>query len=88
MKKVVEVQEVSGEGLLALLNENVLLLCSSYFYAGKLIGVNDTCVLLENAQIVYETGELSAKTYKDAQKLPGPWYIQLSHIESYGVSGR
>lgn len=88
MKKLVKVSEVEGEGLVGLLGENVLLFCMNYFYAGKLSGVNSTCVQLEDACIVYETGELTAKTFSNAQKLPAVWYVQLGAIESFGVSGR
>lgn len=88
MKKLIEVQEVEGEGLAALLGENVLVMCANYFYAGKLAGVNDTCILLADASIVYETGQLNAKTFTDAQPLPGEWYIQTGAIESFGKSGR
>lgn len=88
MKKLVNVTEVEGEGLTALLGENVLLFCMNYFYAGKLIGVNTEDVLLEKAQIVYETGELTARTFKDAQALPGPTYVRIHAIEAYCVSGR
>lgn len=88
MKKLVNVVEVEGEGLAALLGENVLLFCVNYFYAGKLVGVNDKYVQLEDASIVFETGELIAKTFKDAQKLPAVWYVQTAAIESFGKSGR
>lgn len=85
MKQVVTVTEVDGEGLEALLNQNVLLFGMNYIYAGKLVGVNDKFVKLENAQIVYETGAFTTKGYTDAQNLPGDvWYVQTSAIESYG----
>lgn len=84
MKKLVNVAEVEGEGLVALLGERVTLFCMNYFYTGKLAGVNDTCVLLEDASIVYETGSFDSKTWKDAQKLPNSWYVQISAIESFG----
>lgn len=83
MRKIVE--EVSGEGLEKLLGERVTLFCMNYFYTGKLIGVNASCVLLDEASIVYETGELTCKTWKDAQKLPNQWYVQIGAIESFGV---
>ena len=83
MKKIVE--EVSGEGLQKLLGERVTLFCLNYIYTGKLIGVNETCVLLTEAAIVYETGELNSKNWKDAQNLPHDWYVQLSAVESFGV---
>ena len=86
MKQVVTVTEVAGEGLEALLNENVLFFCLNYIYAGKLIGVNDTCIKINGAKIVYETGPFSDKKYKDAQALPTTdWYIQTSAIESFGL---
>ena len=88
MKKLVNVQEVEGEGLVALMGENIMLFCMNYIYAGKLVGVNDKDVLLDNGQIVYETGELCAKTFQDAQKVPGPLYIRTSAIEAYCRSGR
>ena len=83
MRKIVE--EISGEGLEKLLGERVTLFCLNYIYTGKLMGVNTSCVLLEDAAIVYETGELTSKGWKDAQKLPNAWYVQLCCIESFGV---
>lgn len=84
MKKVVSVTEVEGEGLTALLGERITLFCLNYIYTGLLTGVNDTTVLLKDAVIVYETGELTSKDWKDAQKLPSDWYVQISSIESFG----
>lgn len=85
MKKIVNVTEVAGEGLVKLMGECVTLFCMNYIYTGKLVGVNDTCVLLEDAAIVYETGSFLEKNWKDAQKLPNDWYVQLSTIESFGI---
>lgn len=83
MKKIVE--DVAGEGLEKFLGEKILLMCGCYFYAGILKGVNDDCVLLEDASIVYETGPWGDKTYKDAQKLPSDWYVSIAAIESFGA---
>ncbi len=85
MKKLISVQEVPGEGLEGLLGETVTLFCLNYIYTGTLAGVNEKCVLLESAKIVYETGELTSKTWTDAQPLPGNWYVQISAIESFGI---
>lgn len=82
MKKIVE--EVSGEGLEKLLGKRVTLFCLNYIYTGDLTGVNSSCVLLRNAAIVYETGSLTDKAWKDAQALPNDWYVQTSAIESFG----
>ena len=44
--------EVPNEGMIALLNEEVLIMCFNYFYAGKLVGVNDTYIKLQNCHVV------------------------------------
>jgi len=85
MKKLVKVEEVSGEGLIGLLGERVTLFCQIYIYTGKLIGVNDSFVLLEGAKVVYETGAFTDKEYKDAQPLPNNWYVTTNSIESFGI---
>lgn len=82
MKKIVSVTEVDGEGLTALMGEQVILFCMNYFYAGRLTGVNDDCVLLEDAGIVYETGEFSAPEWKDFQKI-GNVYVRIPSIEAF-----
>ncbi len=85
MKQLVQVSEVEGEGLVGLMGQNVTLFCANYIYTGKLVGVNDAFVKLEGAKIVYETGELTNKAWKDAQALPGDWYIQTGAVESFGI---
>jgi hypothetical protein len=83
MKKLVE--EVNGEGLEKLLGEIITLFCANYIYTGKLIGVNQTCILLSDAGIVYETGEFTNKQWKDVQRLPNEWYVNIQSIESFGI---
>ena len=82
MKKIVET--VEGDGLEKFLGEKVLLMCGCYFYTGILAGVNETCVLLKDAAIVYETGPWTDKAYKDIQKIADEWYVQTAMIESFG----
>ena len=82
MKKIVN--EVQGEGLEKLLGERVTLFCINYIYTGVLTGVNETCVLLADAAIVYETGPFDEKSWKDVQALPNDWYVQTASIESFG----
>lgn len=84
MKKLIKVEEVQGEGLVGLMGENVTLFCMNYVYTGRLVGVNDAFVKLEEASVVYETGAFTDPKFKDSQKLPHDWYIQLSSVESYG----
>jgi len=83
MKKLIE--QVDGEGLESLLGKEVTFFCMNYIYTGKLIGVNDTCVLLQNPKIVYETGAFSDQGWKDAQPVCPQLYIQTASIESFGV---
>lgn len=87
MKKAVtvEVVEVANEGLISLLGQTITCFCLNYIYTGVLEGVNDTCILLTNPKIVYETGPFSSKDWKDAQALPHQLYIQTAAIESFGV---
>ena len=81
MKKIIECDD--KEGLDSLLGKRVFFMCLNYFYVGELVGVNNTCVLLENASIVYETGEWGAPAWKDAQRVGRPVYVRLGCIESF-----
>lgn len=86
MKVLTTITESDTEGLISLIGENVTLFCMNYIYTGKLVGVNDVQVKLEDAKIVYETGPLDSKDWTDAQSLPnGTWYVRLSSVESYGI---
>lgn len=78
MKKLVKVEEVEAEGLIGLMGQRVTLFCMNYFYTGELIGVNDTCVLLTNAGIVYETGSFSDSAWKDYQAMPNDCLMKIS----------
>lgn len=87
MKKLVNIVETEGEGFMALMGEVITVYCVNYFYTGKLIGVNDTCILLENPGIIFETGSYTdGSGWKDMQKLPtNALYIQTAAIEAFGV---
>jgi len=86
MKKMVNVTEVENEGLVKLMGERVTFFCLNYIYVGELVGVNETCVLLKNPAIVYETGKFSDKAYKDEQSLCiDEFYVTITGIESFGV---
>lgn len=79
-----EVEQVEVSGLASLGGQSVLLMCMNYNYYGTLRGVNDQCVELEDAYIVYETGAWDANMLKDAQRLPAKeYYVQLASIESF-----
>ena len=78
------IKDVNKEGFLALLGKRVTLFCVNYNYTGLLVGVNELCVKLEDAAIVFETGAFDSKDWKDAQKLPKDWYVMVRNIESFG----
>lgn len=83
MKTIIE----TSDGLEALLGCRVLIMTAGYFYEGKLIGVNKTCIKLDEAKIVYSTGPWTDKEYSDIQKLhKKEWYVQTGLIESFGLS--
>ncbi len=87
MKVVTNISEVEDEGMLALIGENVEIFCGIYIYAGMLVGVNDTCVKLQKPHVVFETGNFTDKTYKDAQPMGKEYhYIATGFIESFGVT--
>lgn len=88
MKKIVTVTEVDGEGFEALMGKRVLLFCLNYIYTGTLTGVNKTCVLLEDASIVYDTGAFDKTSFIDAQKLPDALYVQTGAIESFSETNK
>ena len=85
MKKLVSVTEVEGEGLLGLMGERITVWCMNYIYTGQLTGVNEECIKLEDAAIVYETGAFTDKGWKDCQALPKPCYVMKTAIESFMV---
>jgi hypothetical protein len=88
MKKLVSVKEVEGEGLTALLGENVVLFCMNFYYAGKLTGVNKEDVLLTDPQIVFDLGKPGDKKFAEAEPVPFDLYVRISAIEAYCKSGR
>ena len=65
--------------------QRVTLFCMNYIYTGKLAMIGETCVMLEDAAIVYETGPFSSKDWKDAQPLPHDWHVSTAAIESFGI---
>lgn len=90
MKKLVQVQEVNGEGLLALLGQRIQVFCMNYIYAGTLEGVNTNDIMLskDDASIVYETGPFTSDKFTDAQKIGSAIYIRTNSIESYHVTSK
>ena len=76
--------EKNQGGLSYLVGKRVTLFCVNYIYTGKLMEVNDFDVVLSDPAIVYETGPLKTKKWKDAQNFPYDWHVRKSSIESFG----
>jgi hypothetical protein len=82
MKRIVQSEDGGFE---AMLGEDIFLLCSTYFYVGKLVGVNEDHLELEEAKLVYETGPWGSAEWEDAQLLPGEvWRVMIDSVESWG----
>jgi hypothetical protein len=83
MKRLIE--ETEDDGFTVLLGEQVTLLCANYFYTGKLVGANAEFVELADPAIIYETGEWTAKGWKDVQALGCKTLrVRTAAIEAYG----
>ena len=83
MKRLMETNETAFESLMG---EYVTIFSLNYIYHGKLVGINEINIMLEDAKIVYETGAFSDKGFKNAQSLEcKEYYIQIGTIESFGV---
>ncbi len=88
MKKIIQVQEVDGEGLEGMLGQRVFVMFTSYFYSGLLVGVNSTFIKLDDCHTVYETGPWSDNKWKDAQRIGDAHYVMVAQIESFRVDPR
>jgi hypothetical protein len=72
------------EGLKSLVGKRITLFCVNYIYTGTLTEVSEVSVVLNDPSIVYETGPLKTKKWKDAQHFPNKWHVHRSSIESFG----
>jgi len=81
VKKLIE---DANDGWESLLGERITIYCAVYIYCGKLVGVNDDCVKLEDAMIVYETGPHQSENWSESQPMPGCWFVAKGLIESFG----
>jgi hypothetical protein len=82
MRKLVE---DANEGMESLLGETVTIFCANYFYTGKLSGVNDDCIKIDEPEIVYDTGSWSKKAYENTERMVAldSLYIQKNAIEAF-----
>lgn len=84
----IELVEIKNEGLISLLGKQVEIRCNVYIYTGILVGVNATCVKLDKAAIVYETGAHTDTKYKDAQSMGDGQFVCTHLMESFGPTNK
>lgn len=75
-----EVIEVNG--MEDLVGKKWAFQCARYIYFGKVKSVNSAFIEIDEAQIVYDTGEWSSAEIKDAQKSPkGKIFLMRQSVE-------
>jgi len=87
MKRVVKFEESEKSPLEEMAGQYVQLWCLNYIYSGKLVGVNDSEVILVDSQVVYETGKLIDKGWNYSESTGvDELVVRLSAIESYSLA--
>ena len=76
-------EEKPIEDLTDLIGQTYTFWCARYIYHGRVKAVNSTYVTLEDAGVVYETGEFDAKQAVDMQSLPKDCQVLWSAVESF-----
>lgn len=66
-----------------LIGETYLFQCARYIYHGKVKSVNSDYIELEDAGIVFETGDYNKKEPEDRQALPYNVFVLRQSIESF-----
>ena len=72
------------EDLGDLVGETYMFQCARYIYHGKVKKVNATYIELEDAGVVFDTGDYSNKTPDDRQELPNKKvFVMRQAIEAF-----
>ena len=66
-----------------LIGETYCFQCARYIYHGRVKLINESFITLEDAGVVFETGEYSDKKAKDLQDLPNGVKIMSQSIEAF-----
>jgi len=81
MKKLVTEEEV---GLERHLGRRILFFCARYNYCGKLVGVSEDEFVLDDAEIVFSTGDLSTSNWEESAKPVEPNFsVMRQAVESF-----
>ena len=76
-----EVKEI--ENMDDLIGETYMFQCARYIYHGKVKSVNATYIEIENASVVFNTGDYSNSSPEDSQSLPNNAFIMRQSIEMF-----
>ena len=76
-----EAKEISN--LDEIVGSKYLFQCARYIYYGKVKSVTSDYIELEEANIVFETGDYSKSSPEDIQKLPHNVYVLRQSIEAF-----
>ena len=71
------------ESLNDLVGETFVFQCARYIYHGKVKSVNSTYIELEDASVVFNTGDYDAKEAEDKQALPHNVFVMRQSIEAF-----
>ena len=78
-----EIQVKEIETLEDLIGETYLFQCARYIYHGKVKSITATYVELEDAGVVFETGEYDSSSPNDRQPLPHNAFVMRQSIEAF-----
>lgn len=59
--------------------------CRDWIYAGKVVAIHDNFVILDPCWQIYDFGQWSNPKWKTYERIPTPWCVQKSAVESWGV---
>jgi len=76
-----EVKEINN--LEDIIGETYLFQCARYIYHGKVKSVNATYIELEDAGVVFETGNYDSSSPDDRQALPHNAFVMRQSIEAF-----
>ncbi len=62
------VETLNKEGLEGLLGLTITLFCMNYIYTGKLVGINNNCIKLENPKGITSSGLSTGPIFQEIAK--------------------
>ena len=60
-------------------------ICTNYIYSGQIENISKDTVVSKNAQIIFETGPINQKGWRNSEDFPHLLFIARQSIESYFI---